>query len=114
MDNKVVKKVRPGIIVSALRVLVPEFCDALDPVYQEARAPGNEGSAKRFSDALLGDVAGTAERLLGVTDRRIAEASTPVQKTYKGLRKSAKGHVVDAVPGLVSTLMPFASEVEGA
>ena len=111
---KVVKKVRPGIIPSALRALVPAFCDALDPVYQEACGQGMEGSAQRFASALNGDRPGTAERLLGVTDAKISTASTPVQKTYKSLRKSAKGHVVDAVPGLVSTLTPFVGELESA
>jgi hypothetical protein len=59
---------------------------------------------------LCSDRGGTAERLLGVTDRKISDASAPVQKTYKGLRKAAKGHVEGAVPGLVSTLLPFVKE----
>lgn len=111
---KVVKKVRPGIIPSALRALVPAFCDALDPVYQDACGDGLDGSAQRFASALNQDTSATAERLLGVTDAKISDASSPVQKTYKGLRKAARGHVVDAVPGLVSTLTPFVRELESA
>ena len=107
---KVVKKVRPGIIKSALRALVPHFCDALDPVLQASMSAGVEDPAEHFAGELRRDRPGTAERLLGVTDRKIADASAPVQKTYKGLRKTAKGHVQDAVPGLVSTLLPFVKE----
>ena len=107
---KVVKKVRPGIIPSALRALVPDFCDALDPVWQSALSEGEPGATERFADALRRDTSSSAERLLGVTDARIADASTPVQKTYRGLRKSAKGHVEQALPALVSTLVPFVSE----
>jgi hypothetical protein len=107
---KVVKKVKPGIIGSALRALVPHFCDALDPVFQEAVEAGADGAADRFASSLRGDKGGTAERLLSVTDRKISDASAPVQKTYKGLRKAAKGHVEDAVPGLVDTLVPFVRE----
>ena len=107
---KVVKKVKPGIIGSALRALVPHFCDALDPVFQQALGEGAEGASDRFATSLRGDRSGTAERLLGVTDAKIADASAPVQKTYRGLRKTAKGHVEDAVPGLVDTLLPFVRE----
>ncbi len=110
----VVKKLRPGVIDDAVVFLLPDFADALEVHYQNAIESGR-GAGDRFARALNADTEATAEILLGVTDRRISEAGAPLQKTYRSLRKTAKGHVSAAVPGLAETLAPFVDEgVAGA
>lgn len=105
----VVKKLRPGIIDDAVRSLLPDFADALETHYQNA-IEGGGPAGKAFARGLMADPDATAEILLGVTDRRIADAAAPLQKTYRSLRKTAKTHVKAAVPGLAETLSPFVDE----
>ena len=109
----VVKKLRPGIIAEAIRILLPDFADAMQPDFETALGAGAEGSAARFRSELESDPDRSAERLLAVTDRRISEAGPTLRKTYAGLRKTAKKHVMEAVPGLAQTLEPHLAAAEG-
>jgi hypothetical protein len=74
--------------------LLNDFLDALDPIYQEARA-----QSKRPSEHLKANRERMAEALLAITDVRAQRASrTVIKKTYEKLRPSAKKHVSEAAP----------------
>ena len=106
---KVVKGVKPGFVRSAVDHFLPEFCEALNPYYQEwaAQAEGARGS---FGSTLQGKSRQVANALLGVTDRRAERAKNKlVKKTYHKLRSTAEAHVAEALPGVGRTLQPFLS-----
>jgi len=91
-----VKGVKPGFVKRVVDDLLPEFADAVDPIYREAVDGGHPVSAhftankRRAADALLAITDGKAER----SKNRI------VKKTYEKLRGQAKKHVEAAVPRL--------------
>ena len=93
---KAVQGVKPGFVKKVVHDLLPEFADAVDPVYQEAMA--NE---KPVGPHFISNKGRVAEGLLAITDGK-AERSTNklVKKTYSKLRGTAKGHVEAAVPRL--------------
>ncbi len=96
----VLKGVRPGIVSQIVDRLFDEFLTTVEPFYQRAIAEG------RAPGALLeGERAAVARGLLGVTDRRAAQAkSEALKKTYEKLRPSAQKHVEAAVPRLATLL----------
>ncbi len=99
----VVKKLKPGMIPSAVNSLLPEFADAMQPLFDK-----NDGDADKFTSYISGNAAETADLLLGVTDAKAQNANNKtVKKTYDRLRGSAKDNVQAAVPGLAKTLRPF-------
>jgi len=92
---KTVQKMRPGFIEDNVERMLPMFAPAIDPHYEAGKAAGDV--AAHF--VANGDA--IAEDMLGVTDRRAAEASNKVAvSVYEKLRKSAKGYVVAAMPRL--------------
>ena len=101
---KVVRALRPGIVRDLLDKLVPEFCRALEPKFEAARARG--GALPEAFEAVLVEAPGeVAEALLSVTDARAERAENKVlRKTYARLRSGAKAHVEAAVPNLARTL----------
>lgn len=107
---KVVKTLKPGMIQDAVTKLLPEFADALQPMYEKSGASeAGDGSGKLFSDYLVGHQDQAADALLSVTDRKAGNANNKtLQKTYQRLRGGAKAHVTAAVPGLARTLGRFA------
>jgi hypothetical protein len=107
---KVVKTLKPGMIQDAVTKLLPEFAQALQPMYEKSGAQAaGEGSGKLFSDYLVGHQDEAADALLGVTDRKAGNAKNKtLQKTYERLRGGAKTHVTAAIPGLARTLGRFA------
>lgn len=93
---KAVKGIKPGFITGVVTDLLPEFADALDPLYQEAKAQGKPMSSHLDQN---GDRA--AEALLSITDGKAERSNRGIVKsTYKRLRPSAKDNVEAAMPRL--------------
>jgi hypothetical protein len=92
---KTVKRLKPGMIMSALGMLLPEFAPTLDPFYEQAKASGD---VRGYFMAQRGPV---ADALLAVTDARAARAKNQVmKKVYGSLRASAREHTMAGVPRL--------------
>lgn len=104
----VVTRIKPGFIREIVSKLLPEFVDALEPMYAESVAAAGEGGpvADDFIGRVEREKARAAEALLGVTDRRIDDARPSVRSAYRKLRPSARDNVEAALPGLLSTLRP--------
>jgi hypothetical protein len=96
---KVVKKLRGGrMIQDAVDYLLDDFTGALAPVYDEFLEDDGADSFERY---LKGHSDEAADALLGITDAKAKRAENRVIiSTYKKLRGQAKGHVVDALPGV--------------
>lgn len=95
---KVVKKLKGGrMIPFAVGKLLNDFTDALSPLYDQYLESDVEGF-----DVFLSDHHDeSSDALLAITDDKAKKADNRViAKTYSKLRKSAKGHVVDALPGV--------------
>lgn len=100
---RALKGVGPGYIPRALQSLVPQALDALDPMWTEGLQVGDP------VEHLSQNPAETANVLLSVTDRKAANAQNKiVVATYKRVRKSVKGDVEAAVPGLARILGNYA------
>lgn len=106
----VVKKLKPGMIKDAVTKLLPEFAEALQPMYEKSGAPeAGDQSGRTFSSYLLANQDDAANALLGVTDRKAERAANKtLKKTYDRLRGGAKDHVTAAIPNLAKTLGRFA------
>lgn len=96
---KVVKTLRRGFLRQAIADLIPEFCDALDPLHSQY-LDGN-GDEQTFGKYMVRRQDAVTDALLGVTDGK-AERSTNkrVKSTYLKLRPRAEANVREAVPGL--------------
>lgn len=107
---KVVKALKPGMIRNAVTKLLPDFANALQPMYDSSGASSaGDGSGQKFSDYLVANQDQAADALLSVTDAKAQGASNKtLKKTYDRLRGGAKAHVAAAVPGLARTLGPYA------
>ncbi|PSN18952.1 hypothetical protein C7271_09815 [filamentous cyanobacterium CCP5] len=104
----VVKGVGKGYIPGAIGRLLPEAFAALDPMWQEAQASGDPVAyiSQHRSRA--------ADTLLSVTDHRIRNSSGVVKGSYSKLRKSVKGDVEAAMPGLAKIIDSHTSPVLNA
>jgi hypothetical protein len=92
---KTMKKIRPGIVPHALRVLLPQFAPVVDPHYVRAMASGNTVAHFRIHAHVI------ADDLLSVTDARARAADNRVLiRIYKTLRPQARKHVAMAMPGV--------------
>jgi len=93
-----VKKVKPGIIGSAVDSLLDEFVDALEPhwtAYQAQPAPGG------FGAYLAAHSAEVSQALLAVTDRRAERSSrASITSVYGRLRPRGQENVIEALPRL--------------
>ncbi len=100
-----VKSVKPGFIRGAVEALLPDFSQALDPVYQEAKRDNAPLRAHFVKNA--GRV---ADALLTITDARAAKSPHGVVKgAYDKLRGTAKKNVEAAVPRLGALIEKHAS-----
>jgi hypothetical protein len=92
----VVKGIKPGFIKHVVSDLLPEFAEALDPLYREAL------EKKRPIAEYFKEHSGrVADAMLTVTDGKAKHAkSGAVKATYEKLRGSAKKNVEAAVPRL--------------
>ena len=104
---KVIKGLKPGMISSTVNWLLPDFANAMQPLYDKS-TDGAQDAAAAFTDYLGNNTDETADALLGVTDAKAEGAKNKlVKKTYDRLRGSAKDNVKAAVPGLARTMKPF-------
>jgi len=93
---KTVKGFKPGFVERVVHDLLPEFADAVDPIYQEALEAG--GPIEAHFAANRGRA---ADGLLAITDGKAARSKNKiVRKTYEKLRGQAKRQVEAAVPRL--------------
>lgn len=93
---KAVKGVKPGFIEKVVHDLLPEFANAVDPIFQESVERAQPASA--HFEANKGRV---ADSLLAITDGKAERSKNAlVKKTYGRLRGTAKDHVQAAVPRL--------------
>lgn len=92
---KTVKRLKPGMIMSALGMLLPRFAPAIDPFWEKGKASGDVH--KYFRD----NAGPIADALLAVTDERAAHAKNKVmKKVYSSLRPKAREHTIAGVPRL--------------
>jgi hypothetical protein len=92
-----VKKVRPGIIRSAIDSMLDEFVTALEPHWAAYQSQPTAG----FGAFLAGRPHEVAQSLLAVTDRRAARSSrAAVTSVYGKLRPKGEQNVIEALPRL--------------
>lgn len=92
-----VKKIKPGIIPSAVDTLLPDFVGALEPFYGDFRAKGGND----FGAYLVGRSDEASDALLSVTDSRAERSSRDsIKKVYGKLRPNGKKNVEEALPRL--------------
>ena len=92
-----VKKVRPGIIRSAIDSLLEEFVAALEPYWAGYQAQPTPG----FGAYLAARPHEVAQALLAVTDRRAQRSSrAAVTNAYGKLRPKGEQNVIEALPRL--------------
>lgn len=97
----VLRKLSPSFVEDAVEGLLPDFAAALEPFHQAA------GDGEGLGAHLEAHQDAAAEALLSVTDGKIDRARPAVQKIYRKLRGSARGHVLAAVPPLGALLQTF-------
>ena len=95
----VVKGIGADYVPGAINRLLPETCAALDPIWAEGIAKGDPvAHLSQNQDR-------TADIILSTTDARIASnGNTIIKGAYNKLRKSVKGDVAAAVPGLAQII----------
>lgn len=100
-----VKKIKPGIIGSAIDSLLDDFVQRLEPFHADYAAAGG-GS---FGDYLAGRSDEVSDALLTVTDER-AETSRrdSIKKVYGKLRPQGKKNVEEALPALGALIQKYA------
>lgn len=92
-----VKKIKPGIIGSAVDALLDEFANSLEPFYADFK--GNNGGD--FGAYLSSHSDAAADALLSVTDARAEKTSRDsIKKVYGKLRPNGKKNVEEALPRL--------------
>jgi hypothetical protein len=102
---RTVQGIKPGFVRQVVVDLLPEFAQALDPLYQEA---GTKGQSVR--DFFPANATRVADALLGITDEKARRSKSGMVKgTYEKLRGSAKKNVEAAVPRLSAMIEKHAS-----
>jgi hypothetical protein len=99
---KFVKAFRRGFLEKVVEDLVPQFCDALEPLHAEHLA---NDDGKTFGRVMQEREDEVSAALLGVTDA-LAERSTNKRLTsfYAKLRPAAERNVREAIPGLADLM----------
>ncbi len=94
-----VKGLGPSYIPGAIDRLLPDIVTALEPMWAEGLQAGAPVQyLQQNSDR-------AADQVLSVTDHRIAGSNNGVvRSSYQKLRKSVKGDVAAAVPGVAKIL----------
>lgn len=99
---KMVKTFRSGFLDRVIEDLIPEFCDALEPLHKEHL---EKDDGKTFGQVMNQRQSDVAAALLGVTDGKAQQSSNRVvKKTYLKLRPAAERNVRDAIPGLAELM----------
>ncbi|GLY67587.1 DUF6918 family protein [Amycolatopsis taiwanensis] len=92
-----VKKIKPGIIGSAIETLLDDFTASLEPFYANFRSTGGGD----FGAYLSSRSDEAADALLSVTDARAEKSSRDsIKKVYGKLRPNGKKNVEEALPRL--------------
>ncbi|MBD0268605.1 hypothetical protein [Pseudanabaena sp. FACHB-2040] len=95
----VVKGVDAGYIPGAIGRILPDAFAALDPMWNEGVQAGNP------VEHLVQNRSRTADTLLSVTDARIEKTNNGiVRSSYSKFRKSVKGDIEAAVPGMAKII----------
>jgi hypothetical protein len=96
---KVIKNIQGGkMIEKAVRVLIPEFIDKLDPYYLRFQ---QEGKGQPWEEFLRPHYPALADELLAVTDRKIQGTDNrAVRGAYEKLRPRAQKEVMASLPSL--------------
>ncbi|ANN21448.1 hypothetical protein SD37_41685 [Amycolatopsis orientalis] len=103
-----VKKIKPGIIPSAVDALLDDFTNALEPFYGDYKAKGGND----FGAYLAGRGDEAADALLSVTDARAEKSSRDsIKKVYGKLRPNGKKNVEEALPRLGQLIDKHAAAV---
>ncbi|MEU3621471.1 hypothetical protein BS329_25990 [Amycolatopsis coloradensis] len=103
-----VKKIKPGIIPSAVDALLDDFTVALEPFYGDYKAKGGND----FGAYLAGRGDEAADALLSVTDARADKSSRDsIKKVYGKLRPNGKKNVEEALPRLGQLIDKHAAAV---
>ena len=93
---RAVNGVKPGFVKNVVRDLLPEFADAMDPIYQEAVDQSTE-----VREHFVANRSRVADALLAITDGKAARSKNRIVKTtYDRLRGTAKKNVEAAIPRL--------------
>lgn len=91
-----VKKLKPGVVPTAVDRMLPEFASALEPFYASYRGAGGADFG-----AFLAGRPDAADALLGVTDARAERTSSDaLKKVYGKLRPHGHKNVEEALPRL--------------
>jgi hypothetical protein len=100
-----VKGIKPGFIKQAVTDLLPEFANALEPIWKEAR-----DKSKPIGGYFVDNQSRVADALLAITDEKAKRSkSSVVRGTYERLRGTAKKNVEQAVPRLGKLIEKHAS-----
>jgi hypothetical protein len=93
---RAVKGIKPGFLQKVVNDLLPEFANAVEPIYREAVEHG-----KPVTNYFVENKGRVADSLLAITDTRAQRTKSGViRATYDRLRPSAKKNVEAAVPRL--------------
>jgi hypothetical protein len=102
---RTVQGIKPGFVRQVVVDLLPEFAQALEPIYQEAKSSG-QGVREFFTSSATR----VADALLHITDEKASRSRSGLVKgTYEKLRGTAKKNVEAAVPRLSAMLEKHAS-----
>ncbi|MEO0455738.1 MAG: hypothetical protein AAF152_04030 [Cyanobacteria bacterium P01_A01_bin.114] len=94
-----VKGIGADYVPGAIKRLLPQACEALDPMWAEGLQTGNP------VDHLIQNRTLTADTILSVTDSRIQGTNNGIIRgAYNKLRKSVKSDVEEAVPGIAKII----------
>lgn len=101
---KLMCKARPDLITRAMRELLPEFVEALEPHYHRFRhAPDND-----FHAYMLSHQDEITAAFLRVSDHRVNRAnSQAVKKGYGKIRLRARQEVIRALPGIIDLVAKY-------
>ncbi len=103
---KVVKNVQGGrTLEKAVRVLMPEFIEKLDPYYARFQ---EEGKSKSWEEYLRPHYASLANELLAVTDLKVQGTDNrAVRGAYDKLRPKASKEVIASLPALTRMMEKY-------
>lgn len=106
---KVINGIGPQYVQGAIGRLLPEVFNALDPMWQAGSQSGDPVAY------LTQNSSQAADAVLSVTDDRMASKGEGViRSTYNKLRKSVKGDVEAAIPGIAKIIGAHAQAVPQA
>lgn len=95
------KAVKPNALERAAAMLLPDFAEALNPLYQRFRQTGQ----RDFRQFLLSHGDEATQSLIQASDQRAARiGNAAIKKAYGSLRGSAEAEVRAALPALATLL----------